>query len=314
MKCISLPESDLQVSALAYGTGGLGSDMRGADADRMVAACLEAGINFFDTAHCYAFWTPEGAGCSERELGAALRRLGALDLAVIATKGGHSDGGPDYPRPAVCLAPELIAQDLEESLERLGVERIDLYYLHRDDGVTPLHQLLELLNREIERGRVRYLGASNWSVQRIKEANALAAAQGMQGFVASQDQWSLAEPTWPVEATDPTMRYVRTEELAWHTESQMPVVAYSATAGGYFAGRGQAEGNYVTPENAARYQRAQEIAHALGTTPTQVALAWLMRHPFPVIPLFSTHSLAHLAEVAQAADLTLTPEQVHFLA
>src|SRR5439155_5807796 len=180
--------TDLEVSALCFGAGGFGTSVGGAAAERLVADFLAAGGNFFDTAHCYAFWRANGLGASERELGACLRRLGALDTAVIATKGGHPDMGPDYRRPADFLSRGVIAADLDDSLERLGLDCIPLYYLHRDDGLTPVGEIVETLNEEIGRGRVRYLGASNWSVARIAAANAYAAAHGLRGFVASQVQ------------------------------------------------------------------------------------------------------------------------------
>src|ERR1043166_2480787 len=99
MESYRLPHTDLEVSALCLGTGSFGTSIKDGEADRLVAAFLEAGGNFFDTAHCYAFWKPNGLGASERELAACLRRLGALEGTVIATKGGHPDQGEAYPRP-----------------------------------------------------------------------------------------------------------------------------------------------------------------------------------------------------------------------
>jgi aryl-alcohol dehydrogenase-like predicted oxidoreductase len=307
-----LPQTDLEVSPLCLGAGGFGTGIHGAAAERLVGDFLAAGGNFFDTAHCYAFWQENGLGASERELGATLRRLGALDTAVVATKGGHPDMGPDYRRPADFLAPRVIAADLDDSLERLGIDCIPLYYLHRDDGMTPVAEIIETLNAEVARGRVRYLGASNWSVARLAAANEYAARRGFQGFAASQVQWSLAEPNWR-PTTDPTTRYVTDEESRWHTAAGVPLVAYSATASGYFAGRGHAAGNYANAANAARFDRAVELAARLGSTPSQVALAYLMHQPPRVIPLFSTGDPAHLAEALAATRLALSSAQARWL-
>jgi aryl-alcohol dehydrogenase-like predicted oxidoreductase len=309
---VHLPGTDLDVSALCFGAGPLGIDVRGADADRLLGAFVDAGGSFFDTAHCYEFWKPDGPGQSERELGAALRRLGVRDRCVVATKGGHPAVEPGYPRPADFLAPEVLARDITDSLGRLGDERIDLYYLHRDDGRTPVAEIIGALNEEVRRGRVRHIGASNWSVARLREANDYAKANGLQGFVASQVQWSLAEPTWRSEPTDPTVRRVGPDEEAFHRETGVPLVTYSATAGGWFGGSGARL--YDTPENHARKARAERLAAELGVTPAQIAVAWLRSQPgLTVIPLFGTRSPDHLAEIVAAASVALTPEQVRWL-
>lgn len=310
MNRLLIPGTDLSVSPLCLGAGGFGTRLRGADVDRLLGAFLKAGGNFLDTAHCYAFWEPGGLGASERELGAALRRLGAGAEVVIGSKGGHPDHGPAYRRPPDFLSETVIARDIEESLERLGQERIDLYYLHRDDGRTPVAEILGILNREVERGRLRYLGASNWSVARVVEANEYAAEHGLRGFAVSQVQWSLARPTWSA-GPDPTTRSVGAEEITWHAESGVPLVCYSATAGGYFGGRDR--GGYATPANRERRQRAQTLARQLGCTPTQVALAWLMHQPARAIPLFSTTRPEHLEEALGSLSVSLTPEQVRWV-
>lgn len=312
MKRMTLPQTDLEVSLLCCGTGSFGTGTRGDETDRLIAAYAGAGGNFYDTAHCYAFWVPNGLGASERELAASLRRLGLLETSVIATKGGHSSGGDAYPRPEACLAPQLVLTDIEESLNRLGVECIDLYYLHRDDGRTPIDEIMETLNSEIRRGRLRYLAASNWSIPRLAAANAYAASKGLQGFVASQVQWSLAEPSWK-PGPDPVTRFVTDEEAAWHTESGVPLIVYSATANGFFAGAPHSFGTYQSPSNAARRERAEQLATTLDCTPTQVALAYLLHQPMPVIPIFGTTNPAHLTEILGSVNVSLTPEQVHWL-
>lgn len=312
MKRIKIPHTNLEVSALCYGVGGFGTAAHGELTDRLLAQFLEAEGNFVDTAHCYGFWAKEGQGASERALGDSLRRLKAREKVVVATKGAHPDCGVDYRRPADFLSAELLASDIDDSLERMGIETIDLYYLHRDDGVTPAEEVIDRLNREVQRGRIRFLGASNWSVARIEAANAYASQNGLQGFVASQVQWSLAEPTWRATA-DPSSRYVSEEEFAWHSKSQLPVVAYSATANGYFAGDGDAPGAFVSPVNRARLERARELSVRLDCTPTQVALAYLMRQPFPTISLFSTLKSVHLSEALASVEVELSENDVKWL-
>jgi aryl-alcohol dehydrogenase-like predicted oxidoreductase len=153
---------------------------------------------------------------------------------------------------------------------------------------------------------LRYLGASNWSVERIAAANLYAAERGLQGFCVSQVHWSLAEPTWEM-GPDPTMRCMTTPDAAWHAATGLPVMAYSPSAGGFFAGRGAA---YETQANLTRRGRARRLAEELGVTPTQVALAYLLNQPFPVYPIVGTMDEAHLVEAAGAAEVKLAPEQV----
>jgi aryl-alcohol dehydrogenase-like predicted oxidoreductase len=307
-----IPDTDLEVSALCLGVSGFGTSLRGAEADRLVADFMEAGGNFFDTAHCYAFWLENGLGASEREIGASLRRLGVMERAVVATKGGHPDMGPGYSRPADFLSERVLASDIEESLNRLGMETIPLYFLHRDDGRTPVGEIIERLNREIARGRLRYIAASNWSVERIAAANAYARERGLRGFVASQIQGSLATPNWSVTG-DPTTRYITDVELAWHAASGIPIVAYSAAAGGYFADAARKSDLYDSPLNEARRRRAIALSAELRCTPGQIALAYLRHLPARIIPLFSTLRRDHLAEAVGSAEISRTPEQARWL-
>lgn len=308
-----LPGTDLATGPMCLGMGGFGSGgVKGDDATRAIERALAADVRFFDTAHCYAFWSPEGAGCSERELGRCVRELGCRDRVVVATKGGHPAVEPDYPRPDMYLAPEVIASDVTESLGWLGFDTIDLYLLHRDDTRVPVGEIIDTLNREIAAGRVRYLGASNWSVERIEAANAYAASHGLRGFCCSQVHFSLADPKWEI-GPDPTMRNVTTETAALYERSALPIMAYTASAGGYFAGRESAEGSYATPRNAARRERARQLADELDCTPAQVALAYLICQPFPVVPIVGTFTHAHLLEAIAAPQIALTAQQVAWL-
>ena len=134
---------------LGYGAGALGTALTGDAAVRHVALYLEAGGNVFDTAHCYACWAPGGVGASERELGRVLKQLGVLGTVTVVTKGGHPAFGTEYPRPANFLAPELLQRDIAECCERLGVESLDGFLLHRDDGITPVAELLEPLQTHV---------------------------------------------------------------------------------------------------------------------------------------------------------------------
>lgn len=298
---------ELELSSFCLSATAFGAGLRGDAMFRLYDDFREAGGDFFDTAHCYCFWLEDGAGSSERALGECLRRNGDGGKVFIGTKGGHPAVPPKYPRPDAFLAPEVLASDIQESQDRLGVERIDLYFLHRDDPRVPVSEILSVLNAEADRGRIRCLGASNWSTRRIEEANVYAARHGLRGFVASQPQWSLALPN---ASGDPTMKSVTPEDEAWHARHQLPVVAYSPTACGYFAREDlSACRAFDSPASRARHHRAHRLAAELGATPNQIALAWLMSQPFPVIPILGATKRGHLADALGAASVQLSTAQ-----
>ncbi len=309
MDTAPLPGTDLAVSPLCYGTANIGTDIAGDDADRLFDAFHDAGGNFFDTAHVYQAWKPGRDGASEVALGAWLARRGCRDVCVIATKGGHPSM-KHYRTVDRYLAPHRIEADVDDSLGRLAVETIDLYWLHRDDTRETVEDILTSLNREVKRGRVRYLGASNWTVERIEQANRLAADNGLAGFVASQPSWSLGQKT---KAPGGGMVAFGPAEAAWHGRTQVAVIPYSSTAQGYFATAGAKGQGYDNDVSRARLARAQQAAERLGATPNQVALAWLRAQPFPVYPILGTTKPDHLADAVGSLKLKLTPAQAQWL-
>lgn len=307
---VDLLGTDLSVFPLGFGTADFGTKVDQETSYRLLDRYAEAGGNFLDSAHVYAFWIHGGLGVPERIIGEWARRSGVHP--VIATKGGHPDAGSDYPKPVDFLARKPVAQDIAESLDRLQVDQIDIFYLHRDDGITPVSEIIDMLNEFVDEGLIQYLGASNWSVARVAEANEYALKTGKSGFVIVQPQWSLAIPTWSA-TKDPCNRYIEDSEIAWYQNQTLTVSPYSATANGYFAQKQPSAGPYDTPANRERFYRATSLAAKRGVTPTQIALAWLRSHPFPVIPLFSTGRMDHLEEALGSTEIKLLPEEVSYL-
>lgn len=313
MRMIQLPGTDLEVSQFVLGACDFGTVVPQPDVERLVARYVEMGGTFIDTAHVYAFWQPGGMGASERSVGAAIRSLGLADRVVVASKGCHPAMSPGYERDARYLSAEMLESDVTESLERLGIDCLDLYYFHRDDPTVPVGDLLRWMEGQRRRGRVRHFGASNWSASRLSEAAETATRMGVPGFCVSQVQWSLAVPNWQVTA-DPTIRWLTPDDEAVYRSLNLPVAAYSATSNGYFAANQGADGSYGTAANAGRRERARRLATLHRCTPTQVALAWLTsRYPL-ALPIFSTRSVAHLEEAMGAAAVDLRPEEVTRLA
>ena len=315
-----IPNTDLDVSRLCYGVMQFNAKVRGPEMHELYRRFREAGGNFFDTAHCYNFWMPTGGpGESERGLGECLARFGDRDQVIIATKGGHPDFSPPYPRPDDCMSPEMIASDVSDSLARLGIDTIDLYLLHRDDPRRTVESIMDGLNEQVARKRVRYLGASNWTLPRIEAANAYAASQGMSGFVVAQQQWSLAESNLPyplnLRGPDPTCYRLHEADIEWHTRTGFPIMAYTATAFGYFGENpGKNAATYDNPISQGRRERAQKLGQDLGGfSANQVALAYLMAHPFPALPILGTMHPEHLTDAMGALNIQLTPQQRDWL-
>jgi len=312
MQRVALGSSGLSVAPIGLGTGGFGTRLKEPEVDRLVERYAALGGNLYDTAHVYAAWLPDGSGASERELGAVLRRTGLLRDAVIVTKGGHPTFGDHYPRPDAYMSPERMAQDLDESLARLDVEHVDVWLLHRDDERVPVDEILDATAGFVASGRVGQIGSSNWTVARLAEAADYAERSGRPGFVLSEMQWSLCTPNWP-DGPGPLTRTVKPQDARWYAAQQLPILAYSSTGVGYFAGRPNAEKAFGHGDNPARRQRAEELAAQLGCTPTRVALAWLRHQPAQVVPLTGTSSIEHLEEAVGACQVVLSAEQVGWL-
>lgn len=160
----SVPGVPFSPSVICLGVAEFGLGITDDESFAMLDAFATAGGNMADTAHVYAAWLPDGQGESERALGRWLRSRQPRDF-FVATKGGH----PNLADMSIArLAPECIAQDLNESLERLRQDSVDLYWLHRDAPQVAVGEIMDALNEHLRQGCVRALGASNWSVARIE--------------------------------------------------------------------------------------------------------------------------------------------------
>lgn len=268
---------------------------------------LALGGNVVDCAHVY------GEGNSERALGRWFADQGRRSEVVVLTKGACQN--VDRKR----VTPEDITCDLRDSLARLQTDVIDLYVLHRDDPGLPVGPLLEALNEHKRTGQIRAFGASNWTTTRLEEANAYAAARGLDGFSCSSPHLSLAiqnEPAWPdcLSAGDPASR-------AWYERTRLPLFAWSSQAWGFFTGRFRPEHPddpdtvrvYYNEDNWERLRRAQELARRKGCTANQVALAWVLHQPFPTYPIVGPRSVEELRSSVAALDVELSPEEVRWL-
>lgn len=305
MKHIEIKGAGKPISALIKGTDYFTRDHYEKAAANM-NAFLEIGGNTVDTAHIYC------GGQSEEVLGRYMQEHGNRDSIVILTKGAHHD--QNGPR----VNAEAIRSDLMTSLERLKTDFIELYALHRDDESVPVAAIVEALNSHIEAGRVGAIGASNWTWQRLQEANDYAASHGLVGFTFSSPNLSLAkanEPFWAgcVSADRQT--------LEWHTRSQLPLLSWSSQARGFFTGRFTKEVRdnadlvrvFYSDGNWERLRRAEQLAAEKKTTPIQIALAYVLNQPFPTCALIGAQNRDELLSCEQGAGIALSQDELDWL-
>lgn len=190
---IAIPNTDLVVSLICLGSGEFGSSL---DRDKTFAILdryAELGGTSVDTAHDYGNWVPElEPSVSEKVIGAWMKARGVRDRMVAATKGGMGSKAVRDDRSIRHLSPPELVGEVDESLELLQVDRIDLYWLHRDDPREAVEDVVDTLNEQVVVGKIRHFGASNWKVPRMRAAQAYAERSGKRGFVADQSMWNAA--------------------------------------------------------------------------------------------------------------------------
>ncbi|MNI09681.1 General stress protein 69 [compost metagenome] len=264
------------------------------------------GGNTIDTALVYC------GGESEQAIGIWLEETKKRDEIILLTKGAHHDqNGPRVHR-------EAITSDLLTSLERLRTDYVELYALHRDDPEQPVAAIIEALNEHIEAGRVGAIGASNWTHERLQEANDYAVNHGLVGFTFSSPNLSLAkvnEPFWKncVSADAQT--------LAWHESTQLPLLSWSSQARGFFTGRYTPEIRdnadlvrvFYSDNNWERLRRAELLAAEKGVTAIQIALAYVLNQPFPTCALIGPRTEEEMKSCQQGALIKLSADEVAWL-
>lgn len=269
---------------------------------------MQGGGNFIDTADIYARRGPLGMGGSERIIGKWIAARRNREGLVIATKVGMSSERPG-------LSREALMRGAEDSLQNLGVERIDLYYAHQDDENTPLEETLGAFAELIGDGRVRYVAASNYSAPRLEQALRLGAErEDLASYVALQPHYNLMERDYE-------------RELAPLCEREgLACLPYFGLARGFLTGkyrRGGAEidspraagvrESYANERGFAVVDALDEVAAAHGVAPAAVALAWLRAQPTVLAPIASATSPRQLAELMRSATLELDAHEVERL-
>ena len=231
MKYVRLPGTDLTVSVVCMGTGEIGSKVGRDDSFRLFDIMYEKGGNFIDTAKVYGDWVPSiPRSSSEKVTGEWLRSRGLRDKIVIATKGCIT--ADDHQEDENCR-PETIIRHIDWSLNSLQVDCIDLWYIHKDDNITPVDEIMDCLDSQVRAGKIRYYGASNMFTGRLKQAWEYAKKKGISSFAVDQSLWNAAVlAKFPYDSYNTT--FMNTARYAFHDKTKMAFCAFQSTAFGLF--------------------------------------------------------------------------------
>lgn len=302
-----LGASGIHIAPLMLGGNVFGWTADEATSHRLLDQFIDAGLNAIDTADAYSRWVPgHTGGESETIIGTWLARSGKRGKAVIATKVGW-DMGPG----GKGLSRAHIVKSVEASLKRLQTDHIDLYQSHRDDPETPLEETLAAYGALIEQGKVRAIGASNYTGDRLGQALRISADKNLPRYQTLQPHYNLYERAGYESDLEPLVR-----------REKIGVVPYYALASGFLTGKYRSAADFGKSPRGGGMQRyldarglrilaaLDQVAGACKATPAQVALAWLMARPGITAPIASATTSAQLDELIGAARLRLTPEAV----
>jgi aryl-alcohol dehydrogenase-like predicted oxidoreductase len=306
-----LGSSALEVTPLAFGGNVFGWTADEPTSFKLLDAFVGSGFNLIDTADIYAKWAPGNEGGeSEVILGRWLTRSGNRGKVVIATKVG-SEMGPNRKG----LSRSYIFRAVEDSLRRLRTDYIDLYQSHIDDSETPLEETLGAFSELVAQGKVRAIGASNYTAERLAQALQVSKQQGYPAYQSLQPLYSLYDRAGFETDLEPLCR-----------EAGLGVIGYSSLASGFLTGKYRSEkdlsksargqgigGKYLNDRGFRILQALDTVAGRHRATPAGVALAWLMARPSVTAPIASATTVDQLNELMGAAALELDRPSVELL-
>jgi aryl-alcohol dehydrogenase-like predicted oxidoreductase len=308
MKHRQLGRSTLTVPPLCFGCNVFGWTVDEAASFRLLDKVLDSGLTFLDTADVYSRWAPgHSGGESETIIGKWMKARGNRNSIILATKVGMDMGDGK-----VGLKPDYIARAVEDSLRRLQTDHIDLYQSHKDDEATPQEETLAAYDRLIKAGKVRVIGASNFSAERLQSALTLSETHGLPRYESLQPEYSLAERASYEGALQKVCE-----------QNQIGVITFFSLAAGFLTGKYRSEADYgksprgsrgipkyMNPRGQRILAGLDEVAEETDAELASVALAWLLAKPSITAPIASATKPEHVDTLLAAATLSLSPDQV----
>ena len=306
MQLRPLGRSDLNIAPIAFGGNVFGWSADEKRSFELLDAFVDAGFNLIDTADVYSAWVPGNRGGeSETIIGKWLQRSGKRDQVVISTKVAKWVEHPG-------LSPMNILQAVDGSLQRLQTDHIDLYQAHEDDASVPMAETLDAFARLIEAGKVRVIGASNFTADRFADALAVSKQNHLPRYESLQPEYNLVSRADYEKEFEPLIR-----------RENIGVISYYGLASGFLSGkyrsaadltkssaRGGAVKKYLNPHGLQVLTALDAVAAEQGATTAQIALAWLIARPGLTAPIASATSVEQLNELLGAAKLQLTANQI----
>lgn len=305
-----LGQSGIRVSPFCFGGNVFGWTADEKQSFELLDAFTGSGLEFIDTADVYSKWVPGNKGGeSETIIGNWLKRSGKRDQVIIATKVGKPMG-----EARQGLSKAYITKAVEDSLKRLQTDYIDLYQSHDDDQNTPLEETLATYTDLVKQGKVRAVGASNYSAARLKESLEVSKANGLARYETLQPEYNLYDR----EGYEKDL-----EQLC--VENNIGVITFYSLASGFLTGkyrsevdlsksaRGGGVKKYLNPRGFKILAALDEIAAQYKTTPASVAIAWVIARPGITAPIASATSLKQLHDLTQAVNLNLNGEAIALL-
>jgi aryl-alcohol dehydrogenase-like predicted oxidoreductase len=300
-----LGNTGMDVSAMCFGTMRLGTREDRQKSYALLDQYAQAGGSFLDTANIYAHWQPGGAGGdSEKLLGSWMAERSNRDEIFLASKVGFG-----YPGVDGGLRASQIKDECEKSLRRLGTDRIDLYYAHCDDPATPLNETMKAFNELLAEGKIRAIGASNYTAWRLAEANCVCRTNEWDGFVCLQQRYTYL---WPKRLADfSPQKAVTGSLLEYCHQRKVTLLAYSPLLGGAYTRQDRRIGeNYGHVGSDQRLEVLGKIAAEREITRNQLILAWMLNSRPMVIPVFSASTSEQMAENLGALEIDLSDEEM----
>jgi aryl-alcohol dehydrogenase-like predicted oxidoreductase len=308
MKTVPLGNTGETVSSLCLGAMYLGTRQNQAESFQLLDQYTEAGGTFIDTANIYAHWISGfKGGESETVLGDWIKERKNRNQLFIASKVGFG-----YPGVPATLKAEVIEQECNKSLKRLGIETIDLYYAHNDDRNTPLEETLEAFHRLKDAGKIRYIGASNYLAWRLEEARWISLTNEWPEYCCVQQRHTYIRRK---HGTSFTPQVAANEDLLDYCKNQgITLLAYSALLSGAYSRSDRAfSEQYLGADTENRVAALHAVSKESGATLNQVILAWMLQSDPPVLPLIAASTTEQMQENLDALNVSLTTAQMERL-
>ncbi len=303
-------KSGIKVLPFAFGGNVFGWTIDEQTSFGILDAFVDLGLDFIDTADVYSTWKPGNKGGeSEAIIGSWLKKRGNRDKVIIATKVGKPMGDDKKG-----LSKAYITKAVEASLKRLQTDSIDLYQSHYDDQDTPLTETLETYTNLIKQGKVRAIGASNYSGERLKEALQVSKDNNLVAYQCLQPEYNLYDREHYEKELEPVC-----------LENNIGVISYYSLASGFLTGkyrsendlsksaRGQGIKKYLNARGYKILAALDEVAGEYNTKPATIALAWVIARPGITAPIASATSIKQLKETTEAINLKLSSDAIAVL-